>query len=197
MRNPQQICAMPVQISAEIRASGNSGETISAYLTRDETSPSRSRGVSVFTLEIELSWLEKMGRVLVVDKSGNPKRYTYEKAVLWVGKNMPGRAVALVLNIENSAAVAPAWTARRVQAMSADADALNAALPTYLQAAQAKKAKVADWLESGRKDDILQAARAVDWCDYFRRATAPGASAARRPSASTIAMITWLGGMSR
>ena len=113
MADLTQVCAMPVQLSAEIRARGVPGAAVSAWLTRDESSPSRSRGTAFFTVEVGLSWAPLLGRVLIVDTRGNPKKYTYQKAAEWIGKNMSGRAVALVLNVPDSAPAAPAWTAPR------------------------------------------------------------------------------------
>ncbi len=174
MADLTQVCAMPVQLSAEIRARGVPGETVTAWLTRDESSPSRSRGTAFFTVEVGLSWAPLLGHVLIVDTRGNPKKYTYQKAAEWLGKNMPGRAVALVLTVADSTAVAPAWTARRVHAMAQDAADFATNLPDYLNAAHAKKDKVADWLESDRKDAILRAVRAVELCAYFAETMADG-----------------------
>lgn len=172
-RNLQQICALPVQISAEIRARGVDGAAVSVWLARDDSSPNRSRGTALFLMEVGLSWAPDLERVLLVDKRGNPCRAEYKKWAEWIGKNMSGRAVSLSLHVPNSAAVPPAWTARRIQAMADDAASVSTVLPVYLQAAQAKKNTAAQWMESARKAEILGAARAVEWCDYFRRTTGP------------------------
>lgn len=175
MIDEYQVCALPAQIAHELRAASADGETVSVYLTRLDGSPNRRRGNSFFSVEVSMSWMPEMGRVLVVDARGNVKKFAYAAAAAWVGRVMPGRAVVLSVNVQDASAVSPAWTEKRAASVNAAAAAVDHV--GIAAAADAKRATVELWLGGTRKTEVLSAARAMDWCVYFDAARAPGGSA--------------------